>query len=458
MKIKTLCAAGFFLSLLLCAGEAEEGPGAEGLSLERARELALANSGSLAKYTMAVQGSLLDEKIQGYANLPSPSVSVSASVHLWDERGVTETVLKDSFGTGAGISISQNLWDGGRNALLKSINSITTEISRQEALGEYYAVLDSADTAFYGVLEAEASLEAAERSLETAVLDLSMAEIRFQNNMIGDADYLQALAEKETRENSRNQARRDLLLCRARLKSLTALEFLPDPEPADFDRWEKLIVLLGAMNDQGLDALTLLLRERVKIKNPAIARAVLNARRAEKSVALEKKGYVPTLGASLSTGLNYSIGRGLSSSPGSLTLGGSIPLDYWVTAANVEKKKIASGQAALDFQNTGDSLDLELQTALVDLLSQAGSILSSRRASEYAQRHFDYVRELYRLSRSSQSELSDAAALMETNRNNLIRSRYGFLGALSKIRSLGVFETEGEIAAMAERAAETGGN
>jgi outer membrane protein TolC len=124
----------------------------------------------------------------------------------------------------------------------------------------------------------------------------------------------------------------------------------------------------------------------------------------------------------------------------------------------VEKKKIASGQAALDLQSAGDNLDLELQTALVDLLSQAGSILSSRRASEYAGRHFDYVMELYRLSRSSQSELSDAAALMETNRNNLIRSRYGFLRALSKIRSLGVFETEGEIAAMAEKAAETGGN
>ncbi|MDR1058436.1 MAG: TolC family protein [Treponema sp.] len=317
MRIKTLFVAGFFLSALLCAGrpEAEEGPGTGGLSLERVRELALGNSASLAKYTMAVQDSLLNEKIQGYANLPSPSVSVSASVNLWDERGITEAALKDSFGPRAGISISQNIWDGGKNALLKTINSITTEISRQEALGEYYAVLDSADTAFYGVLEAAASLEAAERSLETAVLNLSMAEIRFQNSMIGDADYLQALAEKETRENSRNQARRDLLLCRSRLKSLTALEFPPDPEPVDFDGWEKLIGLLGAMNDRGLDALTGLLRERVKIKNPAVSRAVLNARRAEKSVALEKKGYSPTIGASLSTGLNYSIDRGLSSSP-----------------------------------------------------------------------------------------------------------------------------------------------
>jgi outer membrane protein TolC len=433
---------------------AEEGTG--GLSLERARELALAHSKSLAKYTMAVQNSLLDEKTQRYAGLPSPSMSLSASVNLWDETGLTETVIRDSFGARAGISISQSIWDGGKNALLKSINAIATEMSRQDALGEYYGVLDSADTAFYGVLEAMAGLEAAEKALETAVLSLSMAEIRFQSRMISDAEYLQALAEKETRENSRNQARRDLLLCRSRLKSVTALDFLPDPEGVDFDEWEGFIGLLGSMNDQDLDAVTALFRERVKIKNPSIARAVLNSRRAEQAVTLEKKNYVPSFGASLSTGLNYSISRGLSSSQGALSLSGSIPLDYWVTSANVEKKKIASGQAALDYQIAGDSLDLELQTALMDLLYQAGSILSSRRAAEYAQRHFDYVMELYRLSRNSQSELSDAAALLETNRNNLIRAQYGFLRALSKIRSLGVFETEGEIAAMVEGAVESG--
>jgi outer membrane protein TolC len=426
----------------------------ETLSLEKARELALANSRSLAKYRLAVQGSVLDEKTQSYAALPSLSAGLSASATLWTGEGVSWDMLKNNFKAGANIGVSQQLWDGGKNSLLKAINSIATGMARQDALAEYFAVLDAADTAYYAILEAAAALAAAESSLETGILGLSIAEIRLAGNMISEADYLQARTEKESRETTRSQARRDFYLSRTKLKALTDLAEIPELEPVDFAGSEKLLRTLADLDDAGMDRLCALLRKQAEERNPGLAKAGLNSASAEKNVSLAARNYSPTVSASVSTGLGYAIAGGFSPSPGSLSLNVNIPLDFHVTAANVAKRKIALEQAALDYRSAEASLDLEIQIALLDLVSQAGQALSSRRALDYAEKRLEYVTELYRLAQNSPSELSDAQALVSANRNQLIRAQYGFLRGLSAIRSLGLFDSGDEIEALIYQAAE----
>jgi outer membrane protein TolC len=415
------------------------------LTLEQTRELALANSKSLAKYNLAVRSGVLDEKSQKYTMLPSPSLGASASATLWNADKTRQLNIQDTISAGLSFSISQKIYDGGKTAVQKAINALTTESSRQDALAEYYSILDSADSAYYSVLEAQAALEAAETSLKTAALSLSIAEVRMETNMISSGDYLQALADKAGKETSRNQAQRDLSLSKTKLKSLTGLAAIPGLEGVNFDTLEEIIQTCAGLDEGGLDTLYASLWDTLGTQNPALAKAYLANRRAEKNVNLAKRDYVPTLSASFSTGLNYSVASGLEPTTGRVSISGSIPLDFWVTANKVEKQKLALDQSALDYQTTISNLDIEIQTAMLDLVSQAQTLLSSRKASEYAEKHFEYVMELYRLSRNSQSELSDAEVLLRNNQNQLIRSQYGFLQALSKIRSLGTFESEDTI-------------
>jgi outer membrane protein len=420
---------------------------AEPLSLEQARELALGNSQSLKEMNLLVQSSALDEKTQAYSGLPSLSLGASASATLWTKDGVPENIFKDNFNARVSAEVSHQLWlwDGGKNAILKAIGSLSTASARQNALGEYYAVLDSADAAYYAVLEAAAALEAAETSLETAVLSLSIAEIRRESGMLSDTDYLQALAEKESRETARSQAKRDLALGKLKFKNLMGLVEAPELEPVDFGSLEPLIRVLAETDDQGLDRLYSSLKKQIETRNPGLVKAGIASAIAEKNLSLAARDYSPTLSASFSTGLSYSPSGGLEPSSGSLSLNASIPLDFWLTAASVEKKKNAREQAALNLRTAEETLDTDIQTRLLNLLSQAGQVLSSARALEYAGKHFEYVMELYQLSRNSLSELSDAEALVRNNRNQLIRSQYAFLSTLSALRSLGVFESEDEV-------------
>jgi outer membrane protein TolC len=429
-----------FLNVLMVAGL---GLYAQTINLEQARILALANSRSLAKYNLSIQSSILDEKSQLYTMLPSLSADYSASMTYLNRNWVFENPL-DTFSAGASFSITQIIFQGGKNFIQKAIGSIATESVRKEALAEYFNVLDAADNAYYAALEAAASLEAEESSLATAVLSLSIAEIRQANGMVNAGDYLKALADKEARENSRNQARRNLSLCMAKLKALTGLAETVELMPIDFSAYEGVIQRLAGISDEDADALYGEFLTILAASNPSLARAALNSQRAEKNLSLVKRDYFPTISATVfSTGLNYSTAGGFSTtSGGGVSIRGTIPIDFWVTANRIEKSRIAVESAALDFISAESQLETELQSALLNAIAQAGAVLSSRRSVEYIEKHFEFVMERYRLSQSSVSDLGEASSLLITGRNNLIKASYGFLQSLSKLRSLGALGDE----------------
>ena len=434
----------FILGLFIFAGFGvfAETAGADFISLEQVRTLALINSRSLAKHNLAIQNSLLEERSRIYSNLPSLSLGASASMGLWDVRTAAPVNPFDTFSSGMNIRVSQRIFEGGKTLIQKAINQIATESARKDALAEYFNVLDTADSAYYAVLEAAAALEADEASLRTAEATLSIAQIRQAGGMISQSDYLRALADKEGRENSRNQSRRNLALNITRLRAITGLNEIPALEQIDFGVYEQLIQRLGNITDKDADSLFEELWNLLAASNPSLARASLASQRAEKNLSMAKRNYSPTLSASFSTGFNFAPEDRAGMSGGSVSFSASIPVDVWVIANNVKRSSIARDSVALDYISTESYLETELYSALITALGQAGSILSSGRSLEYAEKHFEFVMERYRLSQSSMSELGDASSLLITSRNNLIRAQYGFLRSLSKLRSMEAVDDE----------------
>jgi outer membrane protein TolC len=423
------------------------GLSAQNIDLEQVRVLALANSRSLAKYNLTIAGTALDERSRIFSSLPSLNLGANASMSLWSAQSASQNAAPitnpfDTFSAGASVGVSQKIFDGGKTLIQKAINELASESARKDALSEYFNVLDSADSAYYAVLEAMAVLEAEESSLQTALTSLSIAEVRQTGGMINQGDYLKAMADKEARENSRNQARRNLSLSVMKLKALTGLDNLPDLQQIDFSGYEKLISRLGNISDTEADLLFDELWKTIVATNPSLAKSALAKERAENNLSMTQRSYLPSLSASFSTGLNYSPNNGLEMSGGRLSLSLSIPVDYWTIANNVEKSKISRDSAALDYISAEINLGTELQSALINVFTYAGSVLNTGLSLAYSERHFDYVMERYRLSQSSITDLNDATSLLISGRNNLIKARYGFLQSLSKLRSLGAFSDE----------------
>ena len=427
----------FFLTVF--ASFAVHGETGEAISLEQVRTLALANSRSLARHNLAIRSIVLDERARVFSNLPSLSLGASASLSLWNPA-MAEPLANpfDTLSSGASFSVSQRIFEGGRTVIQRAINGIASESARLDAMAEFFNVLDSADNAFYAVLEAEATLEAEEASLRLALAGLEIAEIRLATGMIHQGEFLRAMADKVARENSLNQARRNLALAGARLRSLVGIANLPPLQPIDFSGYEELILRLGNISDDEADALYARLWGLLAVSNPGFAQAALSSMRAERNLDMARRAYSPTVGASFSTGLNFHPDFGMRS--GGLSLSASIPLDFWVIANNIERSRLARDASMLDYVSAGVNLDLELQSALLNVFAFAGSVIHSRLSLGYAERHFEFVEERYRLFQSSISELSEASTLLINSRNNLIRASYGFLQGLSRLRSLGAID------------------
>ena len=431
------------LVLIVCFFVTIDSIFAQTISLEQVRLLALANSRSLAKVNLSLRSSALDEKAHLFTMLPCVSAAYSASMDYlnkdWDFINPVDT-----FRAGLNIEITQTIFNGGRSLIQKSINEIATESLRKEAMAEYFNTLDTADNAYFEVLKAAATLEAEESSLQTALSSLAIAEIRQSSGMINPGDYLKALSDRETRENSRNQARRTLSLNMMKLRSITGLTELPTLEAIDISGYEDLILYLGNISDEDADALHDRFWNIFTASNPALARSALSRQRAEKNLSIARRDYVPVIRASVfTTGIEYTAAKGFgTSSGGGVTLRGSIPLDFWVMSNRVEKSKIALQSASLDYMGAEIQLETDLQSALIRIFDQSGYLLSSRRSLEYAEKQFEYVVERYRLLQSSISDLTEASTSLINSRNRHIEAQYGFLQSLSKLRSLGAIDDE----------------
>ena len=426
-----LCAAISLLSMFPA--------GAESLTLDAARNLAISNSKTLASLNLSADSAAIDEKLQKYESLPSISASASTSV---SKPSAPASTVPDTLSAKASIGITQTIFDGGKNSTLEAIDKLSSGIARENARLQYYAVLDAVDAAWYGLAEAVASRDAATDALATSELSLSIAETRMDSGAISMPDYLQAESDAESKRTALSQAKRDVSIYAMKLASLTGLSVLPEIAAIDYSSYEPLISKLAAYTDADTQAFISKIREKTLASNPSLVLASQSSAKAAKSVSLASAAYYPVVTASASGGVDYTALDGIGDPTASVSIGANLSLDAWKTKASVDKTELARKQAALSAEEANRTVDIDLQTSALNCLSAARSVVSSGKALSYAQKHYESKFELFKLGGASVSDLSDAETLVSTNSTSLISARYEFLSCLSKIRSLSACDSD----------------
>ena len=422
---------------------------AQAIDLEEARFLALSNSKSLLDYDTSIRDSILSERSQLYSMLPqvSANYNIGMSFLEFSQADQKFDFLNpfDTITARVNLSVTQTVFQGGRSFVQRAVSSINTERIRNNAMAEYFNVLDSVDKAYYDVLRAAASLEAAQSSLQAIDLALSIAEVRFNNGMLSLIDYLQAHQNKLTREDDRNKAQRDLAAQKTTFGNLTGITGTFNLEPVSFSAYENVILRLAGISNEDADALFMNFWNIIADSNLTLANAALSSRTAELNYSNIARNYSPTISVSLSSTLmSYNSTNGFSgpSGSGSITISGRIPVDFWSLNNDIEKGKISRDTTLNNYTNTENDLILRLQSALNNIFSQAGAVLSSRRMLDINERAYDLVLERYRLSQSSMKDLSDASSSLISNQNSLNNASYTFLQCISTLRTLCAVDDE----------------
>ena len=427
----------------IAASPAAAAAGAGPVTLEKARSLALAASSTLQRALLDVDAARLTEKTQSYSVLPSLSASAGAAL----DYPTGSKALIDGLTTSVGLSATATLYDGGKSAILSAIDSIATDIARASARSTYFTVLEDCDDAFYGVLESAASVQAARDALDAARAHQDLAQARFDVGIITRGDLLEIQAETASDESALATALKDLAVAKAKLASLTGLSTGAALEGVDETYYDALMARFAGLSDTQVDGLAAKLVAIAEKNSPSLAQARLASGKAQRSVDAARADYLPSVATSWSQSLSYGRSAGSLAGSGSLGLTATIPLDWWTTKTAVDSAAVAARQAGLDLAETGRGLDLDLRSAVYDCIALAQAFASSSKAQSYAQSHYDGVLEQYKLSSASSSDLSDAEALLSSDKTLLIKARYEFLVGLSSLRSLVASESDDLIVA-----------
>jgi outer membrane protein TolC len=411
----------------------------EGLTLQQVRTLAAAHSRTLQSLMLSVDSARLDEKIQSYSQLPSITASASAGIQNPAGSPAPSLTLPNVLKAATAVAVSQTVFDG-TASILAAIDSLSTSIAREKGRAEYLVVFSDADFAFYGVKKAQAAAAGAQSDLDNARLHQQLAQAQLETGTITKSDLLESESRTAAKEAALAQAEGSLSVARRTLASLTGIPVEAPLADADDGGTDVLLRRFAALSASQVDTLIAELGATATRNNPSLSQSSLASQQSARRVDLARAGNLPTVAASMAGGLSYTSGAGTLS--GSVTVSASISLDPWNTRAAVESESIAARQASLGLEEARRTLSLSVEQTVFDAVSSAQSVIASQKALEYAQSHYEGVRERYRLSAASSSELSDAELLLGTNRTALISARYAFLGDVSSLMTLAGFERE----------------
>ena len=422
----------------------------DALTLQKARELALSRSATLHSAELAVDAASLAARAQGYAALPDISASAGGS-YGFNASQPSSIVSEPISGLSSSVKLAatQTIFDGGKIQSLVQKYGLATEAAREDMVAARLKLIGQADTAFFTVLEAEASVEAAAGSLDAARLRQTIARAKIDAGILSASAYLQTEADTAGYETSLVLAKKGLASARAALASLTGRTASAALAPADFSAYDGLLARLSALDAAGVEALAAKLSALAKANSPTLTGFAISSQESRLDVAIAKKAGLPTVSAGLSQAVAFQSANSLSSPawafPLSVSLSASMSLDLWTIKNNIDSASVAASQADLAASQGETDLELSLVQALYEWIASAGSIPSSAKALEYAKSNYDNVLEKFRLSSATTSDLSSAEALVSADQTALINARYSFLSDLSALRGLAGLEDEAQL-------------
>jgi outer membrane protein TolC len=357
-------------------------------------------------------------RVASAALYPTVSASVGASVGVANGgAGSTTTAGRSSVSASASATAALNanwlLWDFGRTAASRDIASGNVAIAEAGSASVQQAAVQSAASAFYGVLADESVVAAARTSIEqlTAQRDVAagFVEIGSQPPIAGvRAEVALASAELELRV-AEGAWRSDIATLGAALALDPALPLrvvAPAPLQVSYGVEQAIVAALATRPD--------VRAERARV---ATVEAQLRGARAD---------YLPTLSASGSLGVRYGLaspGGGAASESASASVGLSVPVFDATIPARVRG---AEAQLVAARANLAE-LELGVRTSAVQavIAAQSAEIIleQAERVAAGAAANLAQAEGRYAAGAAPQLELLDAQAVDASARITVIRLR-----------------------------------
>jgi outer membrane protein len=354
-----------------------------------------------------------------------PRLTASAGYTRYtDKRMAGTSVIQPDYGSSWGIRIDETFSLSGRELTALDISRQNITKSRYDltAIREDY-LLRYVAAAYYNALMARKSLEIADANLERLIKYRDAAEARLKIGEVTRTVLLRAEGELSGARSDRLQARNALELALAVLASNCGIKdpfTLRESAPEEGD-----IPLLAAVQGQAFAG-------RADLKSLEVQKQIV-----ANQIRFTEGAFWPSLSL-----FGVYAGADQNPPPGSLNresiyAGAALNFPFFeggLRKAEVAEAKARERQAALFYEELKKSIEIEIRTAHLDLVTQKGILRFLDDQFAFARDNYRAVTRQFEFGLSSSLDVMDANTLLVSAEQKVASASYNYRLALLRLK------------------------
>jgi len=331
-----------------------------------------------------------------------------------------------------GLNLTQPIFEGRVIAAIRGAN-VYDDLARSAVDVTRLSVIEQTKKAFYQVLLANKMTRVMENSLEVMKQNLENVNALYAQGKIAEFDVIRADVQVANQTTVVSNARKMSELANANFKRTCGLEM------------DKDIQLSGKLAIE-LDTTQTLaeLERRMLDAQPLLSQLDANERLMKENILMAKAEFMPSvaLTGSYMQNLPYNNGEYEDAEfreSSSLALGVNIPLfNGFGSVARVQKAKADHRKSEHQFQDTRESLRLELKNIYLNIQESSRRIEAGRKGVAQAKRGVEMAQQLFQQGMASQLQVLDAQNASDQAELGLYQAYFEYNSARASLsRALG---------------------
>ena len=333
------------------------------------------------------------------------------------------------------LSINQPIFNGGKIWLTSEIKKNTFKISQKNYSAKELEIITQAEIYYLNLLESKKLKEISEKSLESAQMNLEIAQVKFETGVISNADLLNVKSQKANKEVALLQAENIYKINKLTLQNYLNYqqEFTLTDIPKD--NYINLINKLSALSTSKINEVTKTLTKTAVNNNPILEISDLSVKTNKTALLMAKGNFLPSVNLNYSKNWSQYDMENDFTDQEQIMLTASVPIfPIFDNYSGHKKAKYDLIKSKYDKRNNYDSIKLGVRSLALNLVAAAKSVKAAETALEYSQETYNQMEERYKNDLISTSELLDAEIMLDSAKNQYTNAIYDFLENKSKLK------------------------
>lgn len=416
------------------------------LSLDEARKIALENNHDYQSKREMLKAATWQKRAALGSMLPS--LNLDGSYMYSDPASTiqagTETITLNNDARSISLSLTQPIFMGGKLWQSYRMSKTSEDIAELELLHQELTLISEVESKYLSVQLTQELYNLSEIDLRSAKANLELAQIKYNTGIISQAEYLQLQATSATKEVAVLQAKTQYQLTQRDFANYLGISFTPELEGISLEVSDSLVQQLCEFDLDMTNAMIEKAQAFAKRSNLNLAISDKNVELSERAYSASKGSFLPTVtltGSRIYT--DNGLGRYDFDTSNQIMLTASIPILPQITNyANSRSAYYQYQVAEHSVQQTRDSISLQVESAVLNLISSANQLKAATIALEYTEQTYEQMYERYRQNMISSSELIDIELMLNSARTSKLNSIQSFqTSKTSLLQTIGSTDT-----------------